>query len=89
MSFQICIRYQCGQSFTGICPTLSAPRNGDMNVSNYFVGGTANFICNEGFGMVGIEQIICAADGIWSQQPPVCNRKIIIFIVYAHGFSYI
>ncbi len=66
-----------GQSFTGICPTLSAPRNGDVNVSDYFVGGTANFACNERFGMIGSGQIICEADGLWSQQPPVCNRKIV------------
>ncbi|XP_064406448.1 sushi, von Willebrand factor type A, EGF and pentraxin domain-containing protein 1-like [Halichondria panicea] len=56
-----------------ICPTLSAPRNGDVNVSDYFVDGTTNFTCNEGFGMIGIGKIICEADGLWSQQPPVCN----------------
>ncbi len=52
-----------------------------MTVSDYFVGGTANFVCHVGFGMIGSGQIICEADGFWSQQPPVCNRKITFIIV--------
>ncbi len=42
--------------------------------------GTAKFACNKGFGMIGIEKLICEADGLWNQQPPVCDRKIIISI---------
>ncbi|XP_064405955.1 sushi, von Willebrand factor type A, EGF and pentraxin domain-containing protein 1-like isoform X2 [Halichondria panicea] len=56
-----------------ICPTLRAPRNGDMNVSDYFVAGTAKFACNVGFEIVGSGKIICEADGLWSQPPPVCD----------------
>ncbi len=71
-----------------ICPTLSAPQDGYMTVSDYFVAGTANFVCHVGFGMIGAGQIICEADGFWNQQPPVCNCKYIFYYcMYIHGSS--
>ncbi len=51
-----------------------------MNVSNYFVDGTAHFTCNEGFEMVGIGKVICEADGLWNQFVIVRSCHLLLFI---------
>ena len=74
-------------SFTARCPALQPIPNGVLTYgptftpssAAYFDQGTlALYTCNAGFTLVGSESQLCLAGGIWSGQPPVCQRKIIL-----------
>ncbi|XP_023131392.2 complement receptor type 1-like isoform X1 [Amphiprion ocellaris] len=41
-------------------------------VSEYQVGETMSFACQQGFRLDGAQQITCGSDGQWQPQPPKC-----------------
>ena len=41
----------------------------------YDVGNKVNFVCDDGFVLVGVEQLRCLTDGDWSNDFPTCERK--------------
>ena len=55
-------------------PDPSDP-NGSLDVSSTTLGSEATYSCNPGFTLVGTEVAVCQADGQWSSQAPVCERK--------------
>ncbi len=45
-------------------------------MADYDVGTLALYSCDFGFILVGSEAQLCLGGGIWSGQPPECQRKI-------------
>ena len=43
----------------------------------YFVGDEVTFDCNPNFYLDGVDKIVCQVDGTWSDDFPVCNRKLV------------
>ena len=47
-----------------------------MTVNGSDVFSIATYTCNEGFGLTGVSSRVCQTNGVWSDSPPVCERKI-------------
>ncbi len=68
-------------SFIARCPALPTIPNGaityapDMN-PDFDIGTLAMYSCRPGFRLSGIETRVCLRSAMWSDQPPVCQRKI-------------
>ncbi|XP_033100068.1 E-selectin-like [Anneissia japonica] len=56
------------------CPFVPAPINGTKNGTSNIEGSHLIFTCDPGFDLLGSEDIVCQADGNWSDNPPVCIR---------------
>uniref|UniRef100_A0A646QCD6 Scut-S1 n=1 Tax=Hemiscolopendra marginata TaxID=943146 RepID=A0A646QCD6_9MYRI len=64
---------------TVVCSKIEEVENGELDIqfidsSTDLVPGTlVNFICKEGFALVGKETLQCEKDGNWSDEPPLCR----------------
>lgn len=69
-----------------LCPVLTAPINGDVDVPSREVDSTATYSCDDGFSLSGLETRACLSNGRWFGIPPICTpgKKIILlcFITY-------
>ncbi|NXD40190.1 SUSD2 protein, partial [Copsychus sechellarum] len=54
------------------CGWLDHPTNGRKNDTNYLQGSTINFTCNEGYELMGSQEITCQVSGDWSGDTPQC-----------------
>ncbi|KFQ31238.1 Sushi domain-containing protein 2, partial [Merops nubicus] len=54
------------------CGWLNHPANGRKNGTNYLLGSTISFICNQGYELTGSKEIICQVTGAWSGDTPSC-----------------
>ncbi|NWS25030.1 SUSD2 protein, partial [Polioptila caerulea] len=55
------------------CGWLDPPANGRKNDTNYLLGSTIHFTCNEGYELTGSQQRTCQASGLWSGDTPQCS----------------
>ena len=58
-----------------ICPKLTDPTNGNVQVSGLRPGSKAVYKCNVGHVLVGVDTRTCQNNGKWSAQAPICKRK--------------
>ncbi|XP_067130389.1 P-selectin-like [Centruroides vittatus] len=58
-----------------VCPSLPVPQNGKYNgiCSPGQPNQWCNFECNEGYTMSGSSNLLCRANGTWSNPPPTCQ----------------
>ncbi|GAB0197126.1 sushi domain-containing protein 2 [Grus japonensis] len=54
------------------CGWLDHPTNGRKNGTNYLLGSTISFICNQGYELTGSKERICQVTGAWSGDTPSC-----------------
>ena len=54
------------------CSTIDEFENGMITGSDYSVGSTLEFACNNGFLLFGNSFITCETFGIWSDSTPIC-----------------
>nr|CDS27196.1 c4b binding protein beta chain [Hymenolepis microstoma] len=57
------------------CPIPSKPENGNVFLRDSDIGGTADYICNPGFTVMGPRQRHCLATLKWSGPEPVCTNQ--------------
>ena len=79
------VQCQCNRGYAGppggpcqeiFCSELSAPDNGEFNITGYKVGGTATFACFDGYVVErGSTTRTCQIMGDWDGTPPFCARK--------------
>ncbi|NXR95280.1 SUSD2 protein, partial [Hypocryptadius cinnamomeus] len=55
------------------CGWLDHPTNGRKNNTNYLLGSTINFTCNEGYELTGPQERTCQVSGAWSGDTPQCS----------------
>ncbi|XP_004464226.2 P-selectin isoform X1 [Dasypus novemcinctus] len=59
------------------CPPLKTPERGSMTCLNsakeFQHRSSCNFSCEEGFALVGTEEVQCTASGGWTAPVPVCK----------------
>jgi len=64
------------------CDAVTAPDNGFVNVTNFLLGAKLSFGCNEGFELVGDEELTCEAKKVddneesitWNGTVPTCSN---------------
>ena len=55
------------------CGSLSAPTDGTIQISEVTFGALANFVCDEGFNLIGSSSRQCQANGNWSGNDTSCE----------------
>jgi hypothetical protein len=61
-----------------LCPRLPHPSNGIRTETDAGVGSEVLYQCDQGYTMQGSPTLTCTqqgTEGVWSQQPPVCNSQ--------------
>ena len=58
-----------------VCPTLSDPDNGNVELSGNTFGQIAECTCNTGYNLIGDALLICGSEGQWIGNSPVCNGR--------------
>ena len=64
-----------------MCPTLSDPTNGQVNVSTHTVGSVATYTCNKGYILTGAEISMCVqygTTGQWTPEEPTCGKLFVL-----------
>ena len=56
-----------------MCPELSDPENGRVELNGTSVGDTATFTCNEGYELDGAQVLTCQEGGNWDNPLPMCK----------------
>ncbi|XP_062523686.1 sushi, von Willebrand factor type A, EGF and pentraxin domain-containing protein 1-like [Corticium candelabrum] len=56
------------------CPPIQNPLNGELVSNNFSINSTVEFICNAGYAVRGSYTSTCMVQGIWSSEPPTCQR---------------
>ncbi|XP_070256168.1 sushi domain-containing protein 2 [Myotis yumanensis] len=68
------------------CGRLAPPPNGRKDGTNYLMGSTVSFHCNNGYSLVGAEVSQCQADGTWSRPAPTCqpgrSHAVLLSIIF-------
>ena len=57
------------------CGALTDPNNGQVSATTTTYTSTANYTCNTGYNLVGVDQRICTAAGTWSDGEPTCQSE--------------
>ena len=73
-----CMRGYTGDGFecTRIaCPNLENPENGRVTVTGSSFQAQAQYECNDGFRLNGLDVLVCLISGQWSSLPPTCDGK--------------
>ena len=60
---------------------MSAPDNGDIELSGVHPGSNAAYSCEEGYTLVGDDTRKCQRNGQWTGSAPICESKFIITII--------
>ena len=73
--FSIILEIVCNQ-------TVTRPANSEMFGTSNKYGATFNFTCYHGYRRIGEKQITCSQDGLWDNDPPQCQGRVIFFLFY-------
>lgn len=57
------------------CGPLDNPENGRVEVFNTTLGSPADYRCDQGHELEGVDRRVCVETGEWTDDAPVCNRK--------------
>ena len=57
------------------CGALTDPDNGQVSATTTTYTGTANYTCNTGYNLVGVDQRNCTAAGTWTDGEPTCQSE--------------
>ena len=57
------------------CELLLDPYNGKVHQTGRYFGDRAIYTCNMGHQIIGPEERVCQASGMWSSQEPYCKKR--------------
>ena len=49
--------------------------NGEVHQTGRYLGDRAIYTCGGGWEIVGPEERVCQADGLWSNNEPYCKKR--------------
>jgi len=58
------------------CELLLDPYNGKVHQTGRYFGDRAIYTCNMGYQIIGPEERVCQATGMWSNQEPYCKKRV-------------
>lgn len=56
------------------CPELPDPPHGQVHLTGRHFNDRAVYTCDDGYQIVGLEQVICNSNGHWSGAQPSCKQ---------------
>ena len=59
------------------CGSLTSPENGNVTLSGTNFTSIAQYTCNSGYVLMGVESRQCQADRTWSNESPMCEGMTI------------
>ena len=57
------------------CEILTDPDNGDVMFITTTYLSIANYSCDPGYNLVGVNQRICTSAGTWNNGEPTCQSE--------------
>ena len=57
------------------CGTLTAPTNGQVMLMATTYTSTADYTCDTGYNLVGVNQRTCTSAGTWTDGEPTCQSE--------------
>ena len=57
------------------CGSLTDPDNGQVSATTTTYTSTADYTCDTGYSLVGVNQRNCTAAGTWTDGEPTCDSK--------------
>ena len=57
------------------CELLLDPYHGKVHQTGRYFGDRAIYTCGVGYQIIGPEERVCQATGLWSSQEPYCKKK--------------
>ena len=69
------------------CETLTDPDNGGVMFTTTTYLSIANYTCDTGYNLVGVDQRTCTAAGIWGDGEPTCQSETgyrMLLCIYLH-----
>ena len=57
------------------CGSLTDPDNGQVSTTTTTYTSTADYTCDTGYSLVGVNQRNCTAAGTWTDGEPTCNSE--------------
>ena len=57
------------------CGSLTDPDNGQVSTTTTTYTSTADYTCDTGYSLVGMNQRNCTAAGTWTDGEPTCNSE--------------
>lgn len=71
-----CLRFFCPYVHIVIdCGDSPSLLNGSVSTNGSTLHSVARYSCNEGFNMRGSNTLVCQYDGLWSENPPICEGE--------------
>lgn len=64
------------------CDNLTNPAHGQVILSSLVLDSQANYSCNQGYKLSGVEVRTCQANELWSGSEPTCEGKQVIILHY-------
>lgn len=58
-----------------MCDELPDVDNGQIQLDSPDVGNVANYSCDQGYVLLGVQRRTCTEDGSWSDIEPSCIRE--------------
>lgn len=56
------------------CPELPDPPHGQVQLTGRQFNDLAVYTCDDGYQIIGLDQVICNSDGVWSDGQPSCKH---------------
>ena len=57
------------------CDILRDPIHGEVHQTGRYLGDRAIYTCTPGWEIVGAEERVCQATGLWTNQEPFCKKR--------------
>ena len=57
------------------CPELPDPPHGDVHLTGRHFNDRAVYTCDDGYQIVGLDQVLCNSNGQWSGEQPTCKQS--------------
>ena len=57
------------------CGALTDPDNGQVSATTTTYDSIADYTCNTGYNLVGVNERICTAAGTWTDGEPTCQSE--------------